>query len=418
MRLFSCSFYNGYYFIIGFWVADLIRAIIEFCLNIIEKGKNNENKNEAEIDLLELICLNISDIFAGFLVLNTNYILSEIAKEKNEQCDKKKFERTYSENSIDLIYKETEIEIKGKFLIFLASVLDFFARSVFLIYSLIMIKGQENGYKKLKEWEIDFLILFDILSRVIFSKIFSKTKLYKHHFFSVIICIIGFIFMSTLDIFSISKNNSKNLIYLLFVLPKYILFPLEDVINESIFRKNFIFPQKLMFIRGILEFFIIFVLCLILVLSRKIEFNKFFIENNLSLQIIFRLFFIIVSFFRTFFLMKVIYLYNSQYVSFLIIVFSFINFWKSFFSPRDEDAENQILKIFQTIPLIIVFFGTLIYNEILIVNIWGLNENTKKNILIKEEIDRKQICQNSLLDINEEDEFDDEINKNDDKNDK
>lgn len=81
MRLFSCSFYNGYYFIIGFWVADLIRAIIEFCLNIIEKGKNNENKNEAEIDLLELICLNISDIFAGFLVLNTNYILSEIEKE-------------------------------------------------------------------------------------------------------------------------------------------------------------------------------------------------------------------------------------------------------------------------------------------------------------------------------------------------
>ena len=390
--MFSCSFYNGYYFIIGFWVADLIRAIIEFCLNIIEKGKNNENKNEAEIDLLELICLNISDIFAGFLVLNTNYILSEIAKEKNEQCDKKKFERTYSENSIDLIYKETEIEIKGKFLIFLASVLDFFARSVFLIYSLIMIKGQENGYKKLKEWEIDFLILFDILSRVIFSKIFFKTKLYRHHFVSVIICIFGFIIMSTLDIISISKNDNKNYIYLFFVLPKYILFPLEDVINESIFRKNFIFPQKLMFIRGILEFFIIFVLCLILVLSRKIEFNKFFIENNLSLQIIFRLFFIIVSFFRTFFLMKVIYLYNSQYVSFLIIVFTFINFGKSFIPNENKEADKDILLIiFQII-------------------IWGLNENTKKYIIKKEEMERK-----TLLENNEEGSGDD-INKSDDRN--
>ena len=395
----------------------LLRAIIEFYLSRIERLPN-ENENEAEIDLLELICLNISDIFAGFLVLNTNNIISKMIKEKEEKIDKKKYEKTDSGNTIELIYRKTQIEIKGKYFIFLASILDFFARSVFFIYSFTMIKGQENEYKKLKEWEIDWLILFDILSRVIFSKIFFKTKLYRHHFVSVIICIFGFIIMSTLDIISISKNDNKNYIYLFFVLPKYILFPLEDVINESIFRKNFIFPQKLMFIRGILEFFIIFVLCLILVLSRKIEFNKFFIENNLSLQIIFRLFFIIVSFFRTFFLMKVIYLYNSQYVSFLIIVFSFSNFFKSFSSWENDDAEKQILKILQIIPLIIVLFGTLIYNEILIVNIWGLNENTKKNILIKEEIDRKQSCQNTLLDINEEDEFDDDINKNDDKNDK
>ena len=276
-----------------------------------------------------------------------------------------------------------------------------------------MIKGQENGYKKLKEWEIDFLILFDILSRVIFSKIFFKTKLYKHHFVSVIICIIGFIFMSTLDIFSISKNNSKNLIYLLFVLPKYILFPLEDVINELIFKKNFIFPQKLMFIRGILEFIFVFILCLILIIIPNFDFNikNIFSKENLFLQLLFRFIFILVSLFRTFFLMKVIYLYNSQYVSFLIIVFTFINFGKSFIPNENNEADKDILLIiFQIIPLIIVFFGTLIYNEILIVNICGLNENTKKYIIIKEKMERK-----TLLENNEEGSGDD-INKSDDRN--
>ena len=58
MGLFSFSFYNGYYFIVGFWAADLLRAIIEFYLSRIERLPN-ENENEAEIDLLELICLNI-----------------------------------------------------------------------------------------------------------------------------------------------------------------------------------------------------------------------------------------------------------------------------------------------------------------------------------------------------------------------
>lgn len=100
-----------------------------------------------------------------------------------------------------------------------------------------------------------------------------------------------------------------NYIYYLIIFPKYILFPIADAINEIILNYHFFFPQHLMFIRGVFEFFILFILCSILRIIGIIDFRIFIKENpKILYQILLRLSYIIISFFRTFFLMKVIYL--------------------------------------------------------------------------------------------------------------
>ena len=70
MDLFSCSFYKGYYYFIGFWISELIRALDEYYLN-----KKESKKEQKQKDLFDLICLNLSDLLAVFLVLYT-YISS------------------------------------------------------------------------------------------------------------------------------------------------------------------------------------------------------------------------------------------------------------------------------------------------------------------------------------------------------
>ena len=81
---------------------------------------------------------------------------------------------------------------------------------------------------------------------------------------------------------------------------------------------------------------------------------------------------------KAFSLMQIIYIFNSQYVSFLITsetvgatIVMFI------------EKENGFLSlIFEIIQLILVIFGTLMYNEIIIINLFGLETKTKNFLLL------------------------------------
>ena len=82
--------------------------------------------------------------------------------------------------------------------------------------------------------------------------------------------------------------------------------------------------------------------------------------------------------------MKIIYYFSSQSVSFLVIsesvsgsILHIINF------IRDEEKDNIeiMLVIMEIIGIIIIAFATLLYDEIIIINKWGLNENVKKVII-------------------------------------
>ena len=65
------------------------------------------------------------------------------------------------------------------------------------------------------------------------------------------------------------------------------------------------------------------------------------------------------------------------------------------------------------ICFIIIIFRTLIFNEILIINAWGLNEHTKTGFLIKEKLDQLPPEGTVLIFDNEENNDDNETKSND-----
>ena len=67
--------------------------------------------------------------------------------------------------------------------------------SHFLFFLFINVEEKEKSII-LENYQMDWLIGMDIISRHIFSRLFLKTKLYKHHIVSLFICAPGFIIIS------------------------------------------------------------------------------------------------------------------------------------------------------------------------------------------------------------------------------
>ena len=132
------------------------------------------------------------------------------------------------------------------------------------------------------------MINSDIISRYILSIFFQKTKVFKHHKFSIIIISIGFLFLIPTDIISIHYftsgiNEGLSYIYIAITFLRVILFPFEDVIVKKVFTDDYVIPELLMFLRGIGEFILILIITPIFYFFVwKNENNNFVFKNELT----------------------------------------------------------------------------------------------------------------------------------------
>jgi len=256
--------------------------------------------------------------------------------------------------------------------IYVISILDLVSRSVYFIFFFSFLK--EDIIENLpKRYNMDYLLALDIILRFLFSRIILKTKIYKHHKVSIIICILGFAILIGIDL-NFINYNIINYIYLLIASLRPILFSLEDTINQILLSKYFLLPHYLLVIRGIFEFIIFLLIAIILIIIKPILLEtKILSFYNLILLLFFSI--------KAFCLMTIIYKFNSQYVSFLVLSETIGTSIVLFIKEKDRKILADILEI---ISLFLVAFGTLMYNEIIIINLFGLESKTKKNLTLEQ----------------------------------
>jgi len=169
--------------------------------------KNIDYENQ----FIDIISLNIADLLAGFLVLYSYCQFKNKTKNKNK----------IRQSKFQLIYNSPLNKNKKKIFYFLILIcfLDLYSRSVYFIHSII---SEEKGFKR---FQMDWLVGLDIIIRYIFSRIILKTKMAKHHIFSIIITIIGYSINSIIDSFVVGIGGIKKIIiYSLFILPIELFF--------------------------------------------------------------------------------------------------------------------------------------------------------------------------------------------------
>ena len=266
---------------------------------------------------------------------------------------KKKIKKENSINRISLIYTNVSeihydnIRIQKFLLILLSSIFDFGQKFVTFYNN----ENIENNF-----W------IFDLFFLCIFSIIILKTKLYKFQYLSLSIIIFLGIIINVINLY-----NAENKEIIIIILSIEIMYSLKNVINKYSIEYHFCLPYEIGFYEG---FFSLVLNVILLNFTNLDNFYNYYKDLDKKEIFIFILIMICRWLFNIFGLLIVKEYTPSHIVLMLIsgeIAFTFFI--------------SIIWKLIITIIIfIILLFMLLVFTEIIELNFWGLQYDTKKNI--------------------------------------
>ena len=361
--LFSFEKINKYYFFP--FIAPIFCCITNFFIHSIY----NENK-DMEKHLFFTLYIDFTYLIGGLL-----FFISKIRNKTEETRNDAEIYKRRASSSLKVKYIYNDKSKKSKIKILLM---------LFLISTLITITTISNLYS-LSRKNLDKRFYF-IIFIIILSKYILNINIYKHQILSMMIALTGILFIDasiwenikTDDYFSNIWNIFSSLSYTFFlVMVKYL-------------THNYYFSPLLCIlfigiISIIITFFVFMAISLYKESNLSLIINNFdFSKNTMGFK-----YYIFISFgLISGPLLQLFTIYVVYYFSpILLIVTDSISpilswiFENIFIYHFKNSAQEIILKIF---GYLIVLFGALIYNEIIICNFCGLNKYTKKYLKERE----------------------------------
>ena len=376
MSLFTINCNLNLIYVLIYWILEIfIRLAIYYNWEYFTLSK----KSQAENEYMFIIFPVFSKLLSGFLIL---YI----------KCSTNKKSKRKKELKTQLIYRKQTLK-KTKYyyskILFITS-LEVFSFSLPFIFFLIIETEREKVSNKTL-WDINTFL--DILVRYILSVNMLKIKAYKHHLWAIYGILIGFILVVPFDIcnvyFQKNINTIYNFIYIGILSIRSITYPLEGTYIKKFFNSYYILPENLLFSIAIVEAIILLLITPILYFTKVLKFEFTFNVEVIIMIIVY----ILTTAVREYIFIKIIYLFSAQSVSFLIIsqpiaytIMDIIDFFLT--ENKSEIHIHYYISFpFQLIAIFIIIISTLVYDEIIIINKWGLNINVKKGIIERAQSD-------------------------------
>ena len=388
MSFLTFNYNKNLIYAIIYWVLEMITRTLFYMKWEWFKIAKTDNINEYFYVTME----NISDLSAGFLVLYIKYSLKKKKVEETKNNDNNNDNNdniSMSYKRIKIIEGVANIEPRSKSFIYkiiAICCLNYLNQSTFFIFYQIF--QNANHYNISHKVQKDIIIHLDIIARYLFSIIILKTKVFKHHKLAIFTILIGFIILFPTDIIYLFNFTSEEIsklytfIYIGIFSIRGILFPLQDTIIKKVFIDDYIIPEFLMFIRGFGQFIIMVIVTPFLFFF--VWETEIILEGSLTKNILVIIYYTLIAFVKGFLLLKVIYYFSSQSVSFLIIsesiTGSITDIIQFFISPEDYKNWYFIILLIEAVVIFISMFGTLIYDEIIVIKKWGMDFNVAKEI--------------------------------------
>ena len=286
-------------------------------------------------------------------------------------------------NVIEYIYIDNRKEInKNKYLYILLSSTLHFVSGIIQIQTFGM---------KVNSW------IWDIIFYSLFYYLIFKTKIYNHHYLCIIIIIIvGFILDISLENFQ--EDFKNNWYKVLLRMLREILYSFQGVINKYIMDKKYCSVYELLSFTGL--FSLIF-------LGIYILLDYFFIHldnlkeyfNNFDYRDLLTCVGLIIA--AAGLDLSSLFTIKKNTPCHLFIIGEFMTVFENLFYLTEQlNTTNLIIMI---ICYIIIFFFSLVFNEIIEINCFGLSANTRKNIMKRAKIENLANIKCELFDyISEE----------------
>ena len=250
-----------------------------------------------------------------------------------------------------------------------------------------------------REFKQSMGIFFDIGGYIVLSMLILKQKLYFHNFVSMGIIAVLLIVLFIMTTVCIEDKNSiwKSFIYYLFYI---ILFILYDVLKKKYMNMFFNTPYFMMLVIGIFGcvFVLIYDFIAFLIDNDKEEVAKGFRENINDAGKAFALILDLIIHFiwnlglwLTIYYLTPCHIFMSEYISEYIYYIQDVNN-----PPNPKFYKTHNVVIF-SIFAFINFCCCLVFNEVVILNFFNLDYNTKKRIQERQRHESRQTNQAQIL---------------------
>ena len=319
----------------------------------------NRLLNEAKPQIYEnTILTNIVISLSRFLTI-IPLIIFKIKFKQDRSYNDKNNNSDKNSKSIVLIYKNNRIYVKGVAKYVLLSAVIYLIQSIFFA---LAFKATTNAW------------IWYILIASIFYYLMFKVQLYKHHYLSIIfIIVIGTVIDLTTEAIIVDANNEPLALVSKYI--KEILFSLYNVIAKYVMEKKYISVYEFSFYIGAFNLIVLIIFSIFDYYFFHIYSNYGDILSNLGgieiLKVLGVLFTQIGINLGTLFTTK----NCSPCHVFIIFVFGQVAYYINF----------DIYRGLVISCLIIILFFSLIFSEIIEINLFGLSHNTKRNIIGRSE---------------------------------
>ena len=323
--------------------------------------------NEHTFVFLYQMINSTSLIFGGFLCF-VSYIET---KTKREKTRKSTMERGMLDE-LNLANDKVGYKKRKWRTIIIISLMSI----IITVYNII--KGYATKHKLLEK-RLYFLFFFLLINRL-----FYKKHIFSHQKFAIGIAFIGMALIFAM--FFVYLDGTYDYIYDIVLLIGSFFYSLYLVLVKDLTVNNSMSPFFLLFIIGIASTCLTLVGYTFLSLSNKNDMT--YISNifNCTEQnyvcfgnfagFIFAYFFI--NFVLQVLIFLVVYFFSPEVFAISDIISPFLSFIVGLF--KDATSDKVSFYIFTGLGYLIIIFGSFLYNEIIICNFWGLDENTKHNI--------------------------------------
>ena len=367
------EFFTNY---LGYLFSGLIYLIIKYRMKkkkvILDKDINENEIEEIVVELNDVLLPNEDE----------NTIISKGSFKKVKSLKKKKnTDNNQNELEKEKIKKIQKKKLKRKYLYILI---------LAIIYLIPMILDAYNPYAFKTSSSVS--LLFSIISYVIFGRIILGMKIYSHQIFSLIIILVSN--LTIILLVFIGKQNENIFLSLLFIFAIVVLFCLYNNLVKRYFNVYMGSPYYFMFIIGAMSTCLILIYEIITVIAfgKDTNFNGIFyqMEKNFKNTKLYPLIFIadiLTAFLWITGIILTIYFFTPCH----FIISESISQILSAFISKNLDELSITKRVFIYILFFVIFLGSLIYNEIFIINIGSLSINTQKHIIRRQKEETENI---------------------------
>ena len=359
--------------------------------------------------LYSLSCV-LSGLFQLIVKIKNTDPLNRVMQIKESE---KKSEKDITKSNIEMIKITKKHDTKYYLMILSAGLLSLITFSAFIAFEMLV---NRNRGKNEKDDNNNTLvhnhIQLDVKNiQIVFSGLLSifilKTRFEMHQGIAIGIIMLGLVIVNIVNILKL--ENRDNVFIGLGIIANFCLSSLLEVLEKYLMETHFIPPFKLKFLEGIIGLGIIITPAIFAIAGIDFESLKGKAGSNLSLSVYIVLYFLCELGTNSLNILTNFY-YSPTQRSLTDVLTSFLwNIYLSIFIP----INNKLIFVPQIIGVVlgypISFIGTLIYNELIVIHLCGMDKETKNEMLKRSKAEQIDLDSKLFMDNISEDEDSEEI---------